>query len=256
MATDYNKIFRVPERCLLQKRLTKAFFLKNFELSSAEKKVLSSIDSMEWMASIKPTTSNINPVVNDEYAFEEVQIIICSFGVNEATNLFPKAASLIQKYIPYHLILVVEDPNNYVVNICEKRINQNDRSKRTISKEITSPLLNKLFAREADQAFLRALSYIELDKANMQRLYKAYLNAVIQFKAAKLTGSFVDSPERKPDEDLKRLLEIEALEQEIAALRNQIKKEKQLNRKVPLNIEIQTKKKEIEDLKTQLASNA
>ena len=36
MEIEYNDIFNFPSRTLLNKRLTKVFFSKNFELSSIE----------------------------------------------------------------------------------------------------------------------------------------------------------------------------------------------------------------------------
>ena len=38
MEMNYNNIFQFPDRCILNKRLTKVFFTKNFDLTSSEKK--------------------------------------------------------------------------------------------------------------------------------------------------------------------------------------------------------------------------
>lgn len=258
MAGDFNNIFKISERSLLQKRLTKAFFLKNFDLTAAEKKVLNGIDHMEWLASIKPVTSNINAVVNNEYAFEEIQIIVCRLlqGTNGKMDLAGTTVpALIQKYIPYQMVLVFEDETHFVVNVCDKRINQNDRSKRTIEKHITTPPISKLYKKEADERFYEALDYTNVDKTNMERLYAAYVNAVIQYKTAVVTGDYAARPSQRSSDDLNRLLEIEELEKEIISLKSQIKKENQLNKKVALNVKMQQTKKDIENIKLELASN-
>ena len=258
MTGDFNNIFKIPSRSLLQKRLTKAFFLKNFDLTAAEKKVLNSIDQMEWLASIKPVTSNINAVVNNEYAFEEIQIIVCRLvqvtngKIDLAGTTVP---TLIQKYIPYQIVLVTEDETHFLVNVCDKRINQNDRSKRTIGKHITTPPISKLYKKETDERFYEALDYANVDKTNMERLYAAYVNAVVQYKAALVTGDYNTRPNQRSGDDLNRLLEIEELEKQIISLKNQIKKENQLNKKVALNVKMQQKKKDIENIKLELASN-
>ena len=59
MSFNYNQILNIPERCLLNKRLTKAFFLKNFDLSGTEKKLLNSI--------INERTIKINEIILNFY---------------------------------------------------------------------------------------------------------------------------------------------------------------------------------------------
>ena len=51
MEMNYNNIFQFPDRCLLNKRLTKVFFTKNFDLTSSEKKSIeySYVTKMEWV---------------------------------------------------------------------------------------------------------------------------------------------------------------------------------------------------------------
>jgi hypothetical protein len=56
----------------------------------------------------------------------------------------------------------------------------------------------------------------------------------------------------RTEEDLKIIQTIEKIESEIISLKSQIKTESQLNIRVSLNIEIQTKKQEIKRLKETL----
>ena len=146
MSFNYNQILNIPERCLLNKRLTKAFFLKNFDLSGTEKKLLNSIiNEMEWVASIKLSNANIPPVKNTEYAFEEVQIMQIQLPLDKFSFNAENSAILIQKYIPYQLILIIENDNEFLINACDKRINQNDLSKRTIENYYFTNSLSKLY---------------------------------------------------------------------------------------------------------------
>lgn len=253
MAALYNNILQLPERTLLTKKLTKAFFLNNFDLSAADKKVLNNvIQSMEWLACIKNETANIPIVKNNEYAYEEIQVMICAVQINELKDVAEKCINLFQKYIPYEVLLIVEDENDFIINACDKRINQKDADKRTIEKYFTTPVIPKIYKNEITASFFEALDFTQLDKTNMERTYKGYIQAIVQFQASSITGAFNKRTQVRTEEDMNNLQAIERLEKEIASLSNQAKKEDQLNSRVTLNIEIQKKRKLIEELKNKL----
>ena len=255
MSFLYNNIFYIPERSILDKKLTKAFFLKNFDLSATEKKLLNnSIQSMDWMASIKPTIANIPEVKNDTYAYEEIQIIVCTIADNKLNELADKCVVLLQKYIPYQMIVIVEDATHFVINACDKRINLNDSSKRTIENYNTTTILSKLYKNEIITSFFDALDFSVLDKTNMETTYKSYIQAIVQFQTASITGSFNKRSHSRTEDDMMLLANIETIEKEVVRLSNQIKKETQLNNRVSLNIEIQNKRKEIEKIINKLGT--
>ena len=84
MAFNYNNILHIPDRSLLEKRLTKAFFLKKFNLSAGEKKLVNAgIESMQWLACIKPSTANIPAHIEADYKYEEIQIMVCTVMDNK-----------------------------------------------------------------------------------------------------------------------------------------------------------------------------
>lgn len=250
----YNNIFNIPERCILDKKLTKAFFLKNFELTATEKKLLNnSILNMDWMASIKPTIANIPIVKNDTHAYEEIQLIVCTINDNKLNELADKCIVLLQKYIPYQMIVLVEDTTHFVINACDKRINLNDSSKRTIENYNTTTILTKLYKNEIINQFYAALDFSMLDKTNMETTYKSYIEAIVQFQTASITGSFNKRSHSRTEDDMMLLAHIETIEKEVKRLSNQIKKETQLNTRVSLNIEIQKQRNEIEKIKNKLS---
>lgn len=252
MSFNYNKILNIPDRAIISKKISKAFFIKNFELSSADKKILNEITIMEWLASIKPSNSNIAVVQNELYIFEEIQVMTCTLSGNISKGIIDKVTNLFQKHIPYPIVLVIENTDEFVINVCDKKINQNDKSKRTTEAFINSPNVSKLYKNEFVNAFYKALDFAILDKTNLETTYKSYTNAIIQFQTAMVTGTFNKRSSVRTEDDLKHLETIQRIEKEIITLSNQIKKESQLNTRVSLNIDIQKKRNEIESLKTLL----
>ena len=145
MSFNYNKILNIPERAIISKKISKAFFIRNFELSSADKKILNEIVTMEWLASIKPSNSNITVAQNETYIFEEIQVMTCTLSGNLIKGTIDRVANLFQKHIPYPIVLMIENADEFVMNVCDKKINQNDKSKRTIEAVVNSPNVSKLY---------------------------------------------------------------------------------------------------------------
>jgi hypothetical protein len=250
MELNYNDIFNLPKRCLVNKRLTKTFFSKNFDLSSSEKKVLNDeIVKMEWIGSLKPSNSNIPKFESEKYLFEEVQIMSCE--VVNLQKVFNLISEIFQKYIPYQIVLIIENSSEWILSLSDKRINLNDRTKRTVERYVHSPVLSK--SEIGDFKFLRTISFDFINKSNLQSVYQSYINSVIQLKSSLITGVFNEENLERTEESLKIIQTIEKIESEIISLKNQIKNESQLNIRVSLNVEIQTKKQEIKRLKETLS---
>lgn len=254
MSFNYNKILNIPERAIVSKKISKAFFIRNFELSTADKKILNEIIMMEWVASIKPSNSNITLFQNEIYNFEEIQVMTCTLSGNLIKGTVDRVANLFQKHIPYPIVLVIENADEFVVNVCDKKINQNDKSKRTIEAIINSPNVSKLYKNELVGAFFEGLDFAVLDKTNLETTYKSYTSAIVQFQTAMVTGTFNQRSYNRTEDDLKHLETIQRIEKEIITLSNQIKKETQLNTKVSLNIDIQRKRNEIQNIKNLLST--
>jgi len=252
MSFPFNDILKLPSRCLLSKRLPKTFFQRNFELTASEKKVLNAVVSVEWLASIKPNNSNIAAVADATTTFEEIQVISCLLLASDFEKLAGDTAMLVQKNIPYHVLVIVESDSEFVVSTAEKRINQNDSSRRTIASSQLSPTVSKLYRTEASEVFFTGLSFTTLDKTNLHTSYESYTYAILQLQVANATGTTAQRSRTRSAEDMELLQTLEMLEVELLRLGNQIKKETQLNKKVSLNIEIQMRRDAISDIKKQL----
>lgn len=246
MEIGYNDIFHFPSRTLLNKRLTKVFFTKNFDLSSSEKKTLQNeVIRMEWVSSLKPSNTNIPKFETETHLIEEVQFMRCE--VSNLDKYGKTVIDLFQKYIPYQIVLVIEDKDYWMLNLTEKRINLNDRSKRTIEKSFSTNPINKT---ESDtvKEFIKTLSFDRVNRSTLNSVYQSYINSVIQFKSSKITGVFNEKNLENNQRDIEFIERIENLKMEIITLKNQLKKESQIGRKVPINIQIQTIKSDIEGL--------
>ena len=248
----WHDILNLPEKCRIDKRLTKVFFERNFDLYIGEKKLLgNAIAGITIIGSVQPPTANVNIQVNEDRTFEEVLVIHIELNDVQLRKSGLQAAELIQKHLPYHILLIVEDAHEYLVNGVLKRVNKNDRKKRVLEQECTTKPLSRLYKNDASARLWEKLNFSSLRKDNLETLFKSYLEAITECRTIQVTG-LLDVKNTSVELNGTILGQIESLLSEIHILTARIKKQNQLNKKVESNIAIQEKRQQIEELKKQL----
>ena len=253
MSEAVTDILALPDKSLLNRRLTKVFFTKNFTLKASEKRLLSDVIlSMQWLASLKPATCNVAANVTDQYAFDEIQIFTVLLSDVDFEKYYKPVSEFIQKHVPYQILLLLSSDSHLALSGADKRINQVDTTKRTVESYHHTPAINTLYQRDVELAFFDALQFKQLQKENLATVYKSYVSAIIQYQAASITGVYQSRSHKRTEADMQILKEIEHIQNQIIGLKSQLKKESQFNRKMEKNVELQKKKKQIDQLKEKL----
>lgn len=239
----------------MNKKLTKIFFKRNFDLILSEKKLIDDatfIVQMDWMASLKPEQINVNAFKDEQQIFEEVQVI--SIKVNEVglNKQSKKLTELVQKFIPYHLLLCVYNDEEMILNTAFKSVNQNDSSRRVVNTVQNTGVIKYREPDKHQQAFFAALAFEKLLKDDLKTLYESYAASIAALNTAAVTDFFITRNGDRSKADAESLMTINLLESEIITLQNQAKKESQVSIQIKLNEEVQYRRKEIEKLKQKL----
>lgn len=251
MLTQLTEILQLPESCIVSSKLTKAFFKRNFELSVAERKLLddpSAVIQMDLLASIKTANCNIQSCSDEQMQFVEVLVIAAQTSEPDFDKNKQKITDLIQKFIPYPILLCIYCETWLVFNTCDKRINRNEANKRTVEQSYFTETISRTGPNEKQKEFLNSLAFAGMDKQNLKTLFDSYTSRIIALQTAELTGNFTVHNNEHSKQDVQRLENIVRLESEIITLLNQAKKELQLNIQVDLNNRILGKKAEIKHL--------
>jgi len=250
-----NEILQIPDRCLLDRKIHKTFFKKNFELTISERKLLddfSIVVGIDWIASVSPVSANIPKFEAGQFIYEEVQIISVQTNKDSFDRNVPKIADVVQKYIPYPIVLFIYYDDVFVMNTCDKRINQNDSTLRTIEQRYFTEPISMSGTDDKQRAFLNSLIYSQLDKTNLKTYYDSYSQSIVALQTAAFSGTFTNRSKDRSDADVKTLQKMQALQNEIVTLQNLAKKETQLNQQVIINTQVQDKRREINYLQTLL----
>jgi len=251
----WNSILQLPLRSAINTKITKAFFKRNFDLTVADRYVLDKqMISIELLASISPENTNITLYSADDISYNEIVIVIASIAHDNFTGEHFKVAELINKYIPYPILLCVYDTEQMVWSTFDKRINQNDTNKRIIEKRHFTEIIPLQDKTPLQDKFLNSLVFSNLRKTNLYELYNSYTERIFALQASNLNSTFTVRTRSRAQQDMLFFEKITKLKQEIESLSNEAKKETQLNKQVNLNLQIQDKRSEMAQLKLLIVS--
>jgi hypothetical protein len=232
---DFLNTIKFPEKGKIDKKIFKKAIYENAGLARKQIEIIKNeISEIRWHYVLKPETINIPIFNNDDFEYEEIQMI----GVNiKDDKKKDSVAGIIQKCIPYPIILVLEHEDKIALSVASKRINKADASKNVIDEEyITNWILNR--KKDKISNFLKSLQLENLSYSNLFEFYKDLLDRVKLFCACEHQGEYIYENKRKTDKVYSLYQQIKKLGEEKNTLQKQIKKEGDFAKKVKLNVEI------------------
>lgn len=250
MTQAFYSYMDIPEKCLLNKPLFKKLFQDHADLDITDKKALKDdINKIRWVYTLKPSTLNIEPYIDDIREYDEVAII--QVDLTSPTRV-GRIANFVNKAIPYPIVLVFNFADTIAINVADKRINQADKAKWVVEDAWMTEWFNPDKPNKAQQKFMRDMAMKNLSSMNFYAFYTDIKNRVIALKTSTRSGYYqVGSPE-KSESRRESLTQIVALEREITELRSALKKETQFNKKLELNVSVKERQEAIKQLEQNL----
>lgn len=212
----------IPDRALLNRRIPKVKFYSQIGANSKlERKFIDEVESIIWKYKLSQETTNLSPTKE----VEEIQI----FQINlKEKNISKEVLVNIDRVIPYPILYILKYKDNIKLAIAYK-----ERNKLDINKMVVHSYYLTDWMRE-DEVKMNILKGL-----NLEEVYNNLIKQLIPI-------------ENTLEDDTEKLIalneRIESLEKEINKLEKKMKREKQFNRKVEINIELQKKKEELEQL--------
>jgi hypothetical protein len=240
---DFYSNLAVPESCHLGKRLFKKHFYENGQLNATDKKAFKEdIESIEWKYTLKPSTINIQSFEDDTHEYLEVALIQVTLSSDKRHS---RIAEVIQKAIPYPVVIVFSCGSSIALNMGLKRINRADSNKMVVESYHDTGWISLESPEGWQSSFLDDCQIKSLSFQNFFQFYKDIAERITAYNCAVHTGAYSLAPseQREGVDRGEALKELERLERELTELRNKLKKEKNLGNQVQLN----TKSKQIKD---------
>jgi hypothetical protein len=224
-----TELLKWPKNSSFSIRMTKKA-LKETDEERIKDSTLSGIERMEWLGALKPEHLALPAYINEEFYYDE--IISISVILNDQ-SLANQYAYLLQKAIPYPLVIAFWFNNKLCINLSEKKIHQQQKDKRVVKKEdlIFSDWLEVNSSVERTTQYLNNLSLSNVGGTNLKEYYDNLSANVLDFHR-------------------QTQININGLNKEILALKNKYPKEKNITKKTQIHLKIQELvklKKELEN---------
>lgn len=236
-ADDVIAALALPPQSLVGRRVPKALLLDNSSPTTADKRqIREGLEELEWVAALKPSTIGV-PAFSDEHR-EYLEIAVMRMTVRPGSRR-SRLAVLLHRSIPYPVFLVVADRTALEVALVHKRRSQGEA--RAIVLE-GAPVVVAL-EHEAEDPYWKplraALPLAKQTSTSLERLYQSWLDTVLAYSAARLTGEFsVPASDTRARRRQSAMEECARLESEIELLRRRATKETQIARAVEFNGEL------------------
>ncbi len=249
MADFYEKL-AIPDSCYLGKRIFKKLFYENTQFNATDKKTFSNdIEAIEWRYTLKPETINISRYEDDEREYFEVAVIQVTL---KDPKRYKRIALVIQRAIPYPLLIVFRHEDAIALSVAAKRINRADREKILAEELQETSWLIPARPTDYEKEFLEKIGITNFSYHNFYEFYNDLTDRITALNCAVHTGCYslttktddtktaekADYHASETDNRLERLLELERLQQEKAELCNRLKKEKNMGTQVQLNTKV------------------
>ena len=235
---DLIAALELPASCRVDQRVPKKMLVENGAPTTADKRnITEGIEEIQWVATLKPSVIGV-PEYRDEIC-EYLEIAVLCVTLRSDAKV-TRLAELIHRAIPYPVFLIMHDSAEFSLSLVHKRWAQNEAGKVVLDGELAAVSLgHHSFTQDIFIHFLAALSITHQSRVHLRGLYQGWLDTLMAYQAACVTGIFAQSLTREQAEARRSsLLTCREFELQITTLRSAAVKEKQLARQVALNLEI------------------
>ena len=243
----------LPDSALVNQRVPKKMLVENGAPTAADKRRINDgIEEIHWLAALKPNTIGVPEYSNDVREYLEIALLAV---ILRSEAKAARLAELIHRAIPYPLFLILVQGDQIILSLTHKRRAQNEADKFVLDGDFVevTALGDPSLSAELIGQFLDALALSKQPRASLWQLYQGWINTVVALQASQISGSFSQAISKEAAivrrDAVQKCWDLEA---KIASLRNAAAKEKQMGRRVELNLEIKGLEAQLLDSKAKL----
>jgi hypothetical protein len=225
----------LPPAARVDQRVPKKLLLENGAPTAADKRqIQEGIEELSWIAALKPETIGIPAYQDEEREYLEIAILSLRLRAEAKPA---RLVELVHRAIPYPVLLIRAEPQNLALSLARPRWSQGEKGKTVLEGMPLSSSLEG--ASQLEESFLASLQISSHRHRHLHSLYEGWIESLEAYAASRHTGVFALAPNKEAvSQRRSALAEHDRLKLEIASLRSRAAKEKQLNRRVEINLQI------------------
>lgn len=233
----------LPVDARVDQRVPKKLFLEQGAPTAADKRAIQEgIEEVTWIAALKPVNIGV-PAFKDD-AREYLEVAVLSLSLRPHAKV-ARLVELVHRAIPYPLMLLTEHGGKVIVSLAHKRASQAVNAAVILDGPILEASLGG-DSSDYQSVFMNSLRLADQPNQDLKALYSGWIERLQAFAAARLTGRYALT-QTAPEATARQLaLDDHArITREIVGLRAKAAKEKQVNRRVDINLAIKRLEEEL-----------
>lgn len=234
-------IFNINNEKILNKKIQKKYFYNSDNLKKTEKNIIKdNIDKIELILMMQPNIVKIPSYEDEDTEYIELALIKV-YILKEGKEL--EIAEIINKLIQYPIILILEYEENITMALSEKR-----KDKITGQNNILEDILvlKNIKKYKNYEEYLISLMY--LNKVNLKEYYKDLYKKTYALEISRNLDCYEKISNKQYQELKESYYILKNLDLNIETYRNKIKEEKDIGRRVDLNLnmrKLETKREKL-----------
>jgi hypothetical protein len=233
-ADDVIAALGLPPDSRVDLRVSKKLLVEHGAPTPADKRQINDgIDELLWVAALKPDTIGVAEFQDDTRKYREIAVLSLRLRPDAKAS---RLVELIHRAVPYPVFLVTTQENEVAVSLACKRLAQSEAGRFVLED---APVACSLNTNPAGVGWLPSLALALQPRVDMKALYDGWMACLEAFQAAQITGRLAPSADPAvQDARRQALADHVRLRRDIAAFRSQAEKEKQVSRRVEINLEM------------------
>lgn len=243
----------LPPGSLVDQRVPKKLLIEQGTPAAGDKRqVQDGLEELVWHAALKPTNIAVPVFTDSTREYLEVAVLVATL---RPLAKRARLVELIHRAIPYPVLLVTRQGECATVSVAHKRWSQGEAGKVVLEDSVvaTDPIATAR-PEPADVAFIASLAITRQPGAHLYALYHGWLALITALRAAAITGrvDFVAEPVGGHETRRAALAEHARISGELTTLRAAANRERQINRRVDLNLAIRRLETQLQSLASRL----
>lgn len=235
-AAELLAALELPTSSLVEQRVPKKLLLENAAPTAADKRQISEgVEELQWLAALKPTTIGVPKFRDDNREYLEIAVLRLSLRAGAKVQ---RLAELVNRAIPYPVLLLIEQGADCGISAAHKRWSQGEDGKTVLDGDVVEVRWDATRDDVHQGDFCGALRLGRQPANSLYSVFQGWLDTLTALLAARITGTFTVVANSGARRDALRLCE--RLDGEITSIRSLAAKEKQLSRQVQLNANLRS----------------
>ena len=236
-AFDPITALALPAGAHVDRRVPKTLLIENGAATAADKRrIRDGVEEIRWLAVLKPTTVGVAEYRDAVREYLEIAVLKLTLRGEVGAE---RLTELVHRAVPYPVLLFVWQGETVDLSLSHKRWSQNEAGKTVLDGGIIIVALGDDGGNELPHGFVRAMALRRQPRATLYALYQGWIDTVLALDAARVTGEFaMPSSTAAAAQRAAAIDEYRRLDAQIAQLHAEARKEKQLSRRVAMNLEL------------------